>query len=399
MRLALTARPARFDDPPMTLARRLVLAFFLSLIAASAAAQSPDTGKLLDEARQHIADARKQLDGGDVDDATLSQLRDQMGAVDTHANTLLGDLAPKFDAVVARIDQLGPAPPKGGEARDIAAQRAELEKERADLDADIKRAKLLIVDSGQVVAQIAQARRANFQARLSQRTPSPLTPTFWRAIASNLDRDLGGARALLAAAGAGIVAAFAPEHRAASFVGLALGVLLIVLGRWWVERALMRWTADRMPHGRLRRSALAFAVVIATTLLTGLGAQAIVLALDWHGVFGDDARALARAIVGAVVFGSYVTGLGRALLAAARPSWRVPPISDDVALRLRHWPLWLGGAVAFSVLIKRFNEIAGSSLSATIAGSLAIALIHVVLIGSGLVRATRAPEGHADHGA
>jgi hypothetical protein len=32
--------------------------------------------------------------------------------------------------------------------------------------------------------------------------------------------------------------------------------VLILLGRWWVERALMRWTADRMPHGRLRRLAI-----------------------------------------------------------------------------------------------------------------------------------------------
>jgi small-conductance mechanosensitive channel len=399
VRFALTARLARFDDPPMMLARRLFLAFVLVLAAASAAAQSPETGKLLDESRQRIADARKQLDGGDVDDATLSQLRDQMGAVDTHANTLLGELAPKFDAIAARVDQLGPAPAKGGEARDIAAQRAELEKERAGLDADIKRAKLLIVDSGQVVAQIAEARRANFQARLSQRTPSPLTPTFWRAIATNLDRDVAGARALLAGVGSGVLAAFAPDNRVASLVGIGLGALLIVLGRWWVERALMHWTADRMPHGRLRRSALAFALVVATTLLTGLGAQAIVTALDWHGVFGDDARAFARSIVNAVVFGSYVTGLGRALLAAARPSWRLPPISDGVAARLRHWPLLLGGAVALSVLVKRFNEIAGTSLSATIAGSLLVALVYAGLVGWGLLRATRTPTeetGHAE---
>ena len=376
----------------MMLLRRLFLAFVLVLAAASAAAQSPDAGKLLDEARQRIADARKQLDGRDVDDATLSQMRDQMGAVDTHANTLLGELAPKFDAVAARIEQLGPAPAKGGEARDIAAQRAELEKERNALDADIKRAKLLIVDSGQVVAQIADVRRANFQARLSQRTPSPLTPAFWHAITGNLDRDLAGARSLLADLGAGVRAAFVPDNRVASFVGIALGALLILLGRWWVERVLLRWTADRVPHGRLRRSALAVALVVTTTLLTGLGAQVIVTALDWHGVFGDDARAFARSIVSAVVFGSYVTGLGRALLAAARPSWRLPPVSDGVAARLRHWPLLLGGAVASSVLVKHFNEIAGTSLSATIAGSLVVALVYALLIGWGLARAAGAPD-------
>jgi small-conductance mechanosensitive channel len=393
----LTARLARFDDPPMMLARRLFLVFAFVLAAMDVAAQSSDTGKLLDEARQRIADARKQLDGGDVDDAALAQLREQMGAVDTHANTLLGELAPKLEAITARIDQLGPAPAKGGEARDIAVQRAELEKQRSALDADIKRAKLLIVDSGQVVAQVADTRRANFQARLSQRTPSPLTPTFWRGLGASLDRDLARARELVAGMVAGTTAAFAPANRVASFVGVGLGVLLVLLGRWWVERALLRWTADRVPHGRLRRSALAVALVVATTLLTGLGAQAIVVALDWHGVFGDDARALARSIVAAVVFGSYVTGLGRALLAAARPSWRLPPISDDVAVRLRHWPLMLGSAVALSVLIKHFNQTAGTSLSATIAGSLVVALVYAGLIGWGLLRAARTPAVAGAH--
>ncbi|MBA8889580.1 small-conductance mechanosensitive channel [Dokdonella fugitiva] len=394
---ALTRRRARFDHAPMHGLSRFLLALAFVLAPLVGAAQAPETGKLLDESRQRIADARKQLDGGDVDDATLSQLRDQMGAVDTHANTLLGELAPKFDAIAARVDQLGPAPAKGGEARDIAAQRADLEKERGALDADIKRAKLLIVDSGQVVAQIAEARRANFQARLSQRTPSPLTPTFWRGLTANIDRDLAGARALLGGMFAGTAAAFAPANRVPTLFGIAAGVLLILLGRWWVERALMRWTADRMPHGRLRRSALAFAMVVATTVLTGLGAQVIVIAIDWHSVLGDDARAFARSIVSAVVFGSYVTGLGRALLAAARPSWRLPPISDDVAARLRHWPLLLGGAVALSVLLKHFNEIAGTSLSATIAGSLVVALVYAALLAWGLLRAARTPADATEH--
>ena len=386
---ALTARLVRFDHRRMTPARRLFLAFVLLFAAATCAAQSPDVGKLLDESRQRIADARKQLDGGDVDDATLAALRDAMGAIDTHANTLLGDLAPRFDAVSARLAELGPAPPKGGEAKDIAAQRADLDRQRAALDADIKRAKLLIVDSGQVVAQVAEARRANFQARLSQRTPSPLTPTFWRAVAGNSDRDLAGAAALAAGIAGGLGAAFAPGNRLPTFAGLALGLLLILLGRWWVEHALMRWTADRVPHGRLRRSLLAFALVVATTLLTGLGAHAIVLGLDWRGVLGADALALARAFANAAVWGSYVTGLGRALLAPTRPSWRLPPISDAVAKRLRRWPLLLGVVVAFGVLLKHFNEIAGASLSATIGASLLVALLYAVLIGWGLARAAR----------
>ena len=379
----------RFDHARMRLLPRCFPALVLSLASVACFAQSPDAGKMLDDARQQIAEARKALDAGNVDDAALTALREGMGAIDTHANTLLGDLAPRFDAVSARLAELGAAPPKGGEARDIAAQRADLEKQRSSLDADIKRAKLLIVDSGQVVGTIAEARRANFQARLSQRTPSPLTPTFWRGLAANLDRDRVGAATLVASAAAGFAGAFAPGNRVPTVVGLVLGVLLILLGRWWVERALLRWTADRVPQGRLRRSALATALVIATTLLTGLGAQVIVTGIDWRGVLDADARALAHAFVNAVVFGSYITGLGRALLAPTRPSWRLPAVSDAVARRLRRWPLLLGVAASASVLLKHFNEIAGSSLSATIAASLVVAVLYAAIIGWGLVRAAR----------
>jgi small-conductance mechanosensitive channel len=386
---ALTRAAARFDHAPMHGLSRILFALALFLAPLTCAAQAPDAGKLLDDARQQIADARTTLDAGNVDDAALTRLREAMGAIDTHANTLLGELAPRFDAVSARIAELGPAPPKGGEAKDIAVQRADLDKQSADLGGDIKLAKLLIVDAGQVVAQIAEARRSNVQARLSQRTPSPLTPTFWRTLGANLERDRGGAVALLAAATGGLAGAFAPGNRVPTFVGLALGVLLIVLGRWWIERALMRWTADRVPHGRLRRSALAAALVVATTLLTGLGAQVIVSGVDWRGVLDADARALAHAVVNAVVFGSYITGLGRALLAPSRPSWRLPSISDAVAHRLRRWPLLLGIVASFSVVLKHFNEIAGASLSATIAASLLVAILYATMIGWGLVRASR----------
>jgi small-conductance mechanosensitive channel len=54
----------------------------------------------------------------------------------------------------------------------------------------------------------------------------------------------------------------------------------------------------------------------------------------------------------------------------------LPPISDEVAQRLRAFPLLLGCAVAFSVLQQRVASLVGASLSITIAGSLAVALLY-----------------------
>ncbi|MEO5622452.1 MAG: DUF3772 domain-containing protein [Dokdonella sp.] len=367
---------------------RVLFLILLVFAALPCAAQAPDSAKLLDSARQQIADIRKQLDAVEIEDVKLNEFRDTVAALATQADALTLDRTPQLAALDARLAELGPAPSKGApaEAADIAAQRADLDKQRAMLDAEIKRAKLLAVDSQQLAAQIAEARRANFQQRLSQRTPSPLTPAFWREVDSNLVRD--GAR--LGTLRDGVTSAlrdsFAPDNRLIAFGGIALALLLIVFGRWGAERALMRVTADRVPQGRLRRSALALAVVVVAAAFTGGGAQLIATALNWHDAFSDVEATFARAIVSAVFFGSFVAGLGRALLSAQRPSWRLPSIPDPVAERLRLFPPLLGCAVALSILQQKINSLIGASLSATIAGSLAVALIYSLLIGWALLR-------------
>jgi small-conductance mechanosensitive channel len=349
-----------------------------------------------DAARAKIAEIRKQV-AGNVDPAAVGDLRDTVVAFDATADAIVADRAPKLAALAAQLAELGPAPEKGApaEAADIAAHRASLARERTNLDAEIKRAKMLAAEGQQVVATIDDARRAGFQARLSQRALSPLAPAFWRGIADAMEED--GARA--AALGSGIASAladaFAPDNRIEAIVGIAIGLLLMIAGRWWIVRLLMRITADRVPHGRLRRSALAFAIVVATTLSVGFGARAIVSGLDWHGALSNAESMLARSIVNALFFGSFVAGLGRALLSPTRPSWRLPPIGDAIASSLRGFPLMLGGAVALGIVLRRANSIAGASLSATIATSVATAVLYAGIVLWALLRAVRARRAEA----
>ena len=386
--VSIDVAPGRFDHGRM-LRWRIILFALVTLLALRAFAQEPDATQF-DAARQQINDIRKQL-AGDVTEANLDDFRDMATAIGTFADAFASDRAPKLEALDARIGELGPAPPKGAaaEASDIAAQRTNLEKERTALDAEIKRAKLLSVDSRQLLDEIVEARRSNFQARLSQRTASPLTPEFWRNVAGNLVED--GAR--LAALGSGIRVAlsdsFAPDNRTYAIAGIAIGLLLIVLGRWWAEHQLMKLTADRVPHGRLRRSALALAVVVVSTVFIGVGAESIVLGLDWHDAFSAAEKQFARALVSAMFFGGFVAGLGRGLLSAARPSWRLPEIVDEVAHGLRIFPWVLGAAVALSVVVRRVNSIVGASLAATIAALLLTALLYSGIIMLALVRIAR----------
>ena len=205
-----------------------------------------------------------------------ADLRDAASALVAAADAIVADRTPKLAALDARLAELGAAPAKGAppEAADISAQRTQLTQQRVALDAEIKRAKVLKVEGEQVVAEIDEARRANFQARLSQRTASPLTPTFWRNIAMRSGKTARGSPRCASASRPRCRDSFAPDNRIYAIGGIVIGLLLIVLGRWWAEHALMRLTADRVPHGRLRRSALALAVVVVATVFTGFGAQA-----------------------------------------------------------------------------------------------------------------------------
>lgn len=371
-------------DVAMHFLSRLFLLLALCLAARASHADEIDPAKLFDEGRKQVVDMRAQVFSGELDAAKLLEYRDNAGSIAGQANALIADRAPKLEAIDARIAELGEAPAKGSpaEASDITLQRKALNKTRGDLDAELKRAKLLVADGQQLAGEIAEARRSLFQAQLTQRTSSPLFLPFWSEVGAASDRDLARLAALQSSVSESLGAAFSAENRKTSLTGLIVGVLLVVFGRWWSERIWMRITADRMPQGRLRRSALAFAIIVISAILPGLGAQVIYLGLNWNGVFVEPFGSLARVFVNLIYFGGLVIGLGRALLSAGRPSWRLAPIADQVAARLRPFPALFAVVVIIGVMLTRVNSVIGTSLSATIAASFVVSILYCLLLAT-----------------
>jgi small-conductance mechanosensitive channel len=389
---------ARFDHAAMLLSRIVLFALLavLSFGAFAADDASAPARFDFDLARQKIAEIQKKVpETSEAQD--LGDFRDTVAAFATAADAIVADRTPRLAELDARLAELGPAPAKGAppEAADIAAQRNALTQQRTALDAEIKRAKVLGVETQQVTSQIDEARRASFQARVSQRTASPLTPTFWRNIREALKED--GARLVTVESGmvSAIADSFAPDNRFYAIGGIVVALLLVVAGRWWAEGALMRLSADRVPHGRLRRSSLALAIVVVVTLSMGLAAEAIVVGFDWHDAFSATEKQLAHTFVNAAFFASFVFGLGRALISATRPSWRLPPIPDATALAIRGFPLLLAIVIVLSILVRRVNALAGASISATVAASFVSATLYSVIVLWALVRIARARR-HAD---
>ncbi|RZJ24168.1 MAG: DUF3772 domain-containing protein, partial [Haliea sp.] len=210
----------------------------------------------LDKARDDIAKVQARA-AISTDDAELLALRDNARATRARGQATADALQPQLDSVAARLAQLG-APPEGSkDAPDVAAQRAELESSRSKLDADIRLARLLVVEADQIASQVTTQRRQGFQARLFERTPSILGTHFWREVRDDLPRDARKLRAL----GNEMRTAFAAAPLWL-LVAVPLGWALVWALRIWAEKILTRLTARHVAASRLRRSLHALTVLL-----------------------------------------------------------------------------------------------------------------------------------------
>ena len=292
----------------------------------------------------------------------------------------------------ARLGELGAAPPKGtAEDPDITRQRAALEKERNALDADIRLARLVSVDAQQRASDLRSQRRALFEARLLERSHSPLSGAFWRNIATAWPGDSDRLKTFATEVRTGASTALRGEHGAAVLAVLAAALLLAFVGTWAAEHALTQLASRAFPKGRLRRSLLALTTVVATVLVVGLAAQWAWQSLHDAGEWGPMAERLGEAVARFALFVGFVIGLGRALLAQRRPSWRLPPMADGMAARMAFFPWLIAGVSTLSWLTTQVNTIMDASLAATVVTHAASALTLTALTAIMVLR-LRLPE-------
>ncbi|MCW8806949.1 MAG: DUF3772 domain-containing protein [Rhodanobacter sp.] len=332
--------------------------------------------------------------------ASLVDLRSTTLNVQDQSRQLAASLAPRMAALQAQLAVLGPAPAKGAppEAPEVSSQRRQLNQQSAALDAQIKQAQLLDQNALQLAAQIAGIRNDQFQSRLASRTATPFSRAFWADPVRALPDDLARLKRLAARGLDAFDEAWQPANRQPLLWCLIAAGLLLGGGRRLLVRILRALTTHSLPEGRLRRSAMAAAVALASVATTGLAAQLVYLALNWNDILDPDLDALAGSVVQLVCFAAFVSGLTRALLSVRRPTWRLPELSDIAARRLRHLPWLLGGAVLLLGMIERIGRAIGSSLPATVSLRGLTALVISALIGSTLLHLRRVRQQLAASG-
>ena len=213
--------------------------------------------------------------------------------------------ADQIAAVQSQLDALGPAPEEGAtEPDDIAARRSDLQDQLSELQAPRATATAAFERADALIRSIDQElteRQVNELARLST---SPLLPRNWALAASESKRLFDGivenTRSRLAQQANWTQL----RPRLPEVLGyLVTALLLLTLGRHWVDRLPSRLSARAQDYSR---AVVAFIVSLAQIVLPMIGLYLLISALTASNVFGPWTRPFlfALPVAGVILFGS-----------------------------------------------------------------------------------------------
>ncbi len=322
-----------------------------------------------------------------LDDQDLKRRIAALPAIQAKLADATGFLGPRLQDADARLAQLGPPPGAGQPPEDpeIANNRRSLAQFREAVDTELKQARLLSVEAGQINSDLADRLRKNFTARLWAQSHSVFDLGLWQGFAANLPADLGR---LTAASEAELRQIATPVQPIGNWVGLGLAMLaaLGLLGpaRLILNRLGYRQAPHLAPKSRLRRSALAVWLVLVAALSPLLAGLLLRAALTNTGASTPTCDRLLAELVVAAVFACSIEGLGRALLSPGHPSWRLAPLPDGVATRLAPFPGLIGAIVGLATLVTGFNGILGASSATSEASDCLGVLLEIAVLGAAL---------------
>ncbi|WP_060482439.1 DUF3772 domain-containing protein [Pseudomonas sp. NBRC 111119] len=364
---------------------------------APAASTSATDAQALDEnaSVDQLSDRLDQIRQGvtsDANDDLLAQLRMAAVQVQRQADALSTQRTTDAEKVDDKLKVIGPVQPD--EAATLTQQRKALEAEKKALVAERDQATKLTQSARDLSTQIVNLRRSLFNSQITSRAASPLSPAFWQSIIRPTQDDVARLRDLRGEAADAMGSAFSAEHRWLFITSLVAAILVWTLVRGLLERLLARAMVSGLPEGRLRRSALALGVSLATLGTIAGSVSLLRWGLESSAELGTDLASLTNHVLALVVFSAFITGLGRAMLMLQRPSWRLPAIHDEVASALGWFPKVLALALMVMMTMERINSVIGVSLALTVAVNGLTALVVAMIFGGALLSYRRTLREH-----
>ncbi len=324
----------------------------------------------------HTLDQVRLQAAHDQSDDSLSKLRQEAAGAQASADHLSAAEAKELGGLDARLKRLSTSKGAPRPHLDPAQlkERAALLARRGELTGQIKAAQQEGAAASETYNDISNRRRSAFDARVFQRTASPLEAGFWTSLLASIQPDAERLGQLFDSALSTVTSASEPKGALSIAVALALALLLLLPVRRTLRRFSQRRFAAAASTDGFSRSAYAVGAVLIDTALPGAAAIIVDLGLTWGDLVSDKVEAVVRALVIAVFWGAAVVALTRQLAGSSKN--RLLPVSERLAARMRALP-WLVALITGSgFLLSQINKVVGASLAATIAANCVISLAY-----------------------
>lgn len=368
----------------------LLLIVLIQLMLCSAKAQEMDAlngaAARLEQARFELKEIQTRLSESDrtLSDPQLLDLRNRLFAIQSQAGAIDESFSPALVGVQARLAELGQSDPEEVEDEDVKKQREALTSEAATISNQLKITRLIAVEAEQALEDLSNRRREQFQAVISQRGLSPFSPSLWSQLQIKLPEDL-----------AALSLRFNKFNESLTEVSVGVKTFFTVMAMAWVMGCLYAWKLfirfllTRSQPTRLRRSLLATMLVgVYVFIPTGM---LLILFSIMNRVQGlsQELEVFLQQFIGVVALVSFMAGLGRALLAPNKPSWRLPNLPNAVAKSLQWLPVVLSTVVLTLWTLQQLTHVVSSSISTVLLTNGLFALGLNLVVGLAAWRAQR----------
>ncbi|MGY2188935.1 DUF3772 domain-containing protein [Pseudomonas sp. SDO5591_S426] len=317
--------------------------------------------------------------------------QDLVQALIREVDRLTALLLPEQAQLQAQLGVLGPTPlaEAASEKSEIANQRTALTEQKNRIDSRLKTLATLKTSAAELLLQIAAIRRSLLETEVTQQTRSVLNPWFWAPLLNPPEEDRQKFSAFIQQIGATLAATWRPGERLLTSLLLAVALVFWIFGRRVAERGLTWLCIHRMPEGRLRRSALALASVVATILSAWIALQLLFFTVTRELPLTPQLLGFSQDFEKIVYTCVLITGLSRALLSTQHPSWRLPAFADPLALAIKPYPVRLSFALLVLVSLAQMTNATGMSSQMVISVRGLVALIISSLIALLLLRVSK----------
>jgi potassium-dependent mechanosensitive channel len=348
----------------------------------------------LDQTRAALAAIETALRDKNLTDDDLQRLRGENDPLALALQGAVADLTPRLAASAKRLAELTPKSGETAPTTDVAAKELDSEKKRHDtLDANLRAARAMLLQSDDLNTRISAARRQLFTQRTFAQSSSILSPQLWTAVWREVPVDGAVMRGLIG----NWLDAVGERLTIAEKIEMAAGLIALALAAaplgWLARRFVYRDPGESAPS-RLRR-ALAAAwlfLILAALPLAALGVLAG--ALDSFNLSDPSVQGVIESVFAAARVLIGVNALARGMLAPGRPAWRLVPMTDRSATIVYRLAMTIATIWAVERLIEPAAD-AVASLNIAVAGRGVGAVLAALAIAYALRQLGAHPTGAA----